>query len=234
MRFARYIDLSKAPASPPARDWAHPHDAPAWGMFLNDRLGDCTCAAIGHALQAQAANTGKPLAIAGADIIRLYQDVGNYDPKRPETDQGAEMLDVLTEMRAVGLCGHRFGAFVALEPSNRDHMEAALNLTGWTYVGADLPLATLDQTVWDVGFGPRYVPNSRGPHAMAKLAYDREFDIYVTWAGLKVATRRWSERYTTEAWACIDEQWIDDTTMLSPSGFDLQTLMRDLVEIDRT
>lgn len=233
LQFARYVSLQDVPASPPARDWAHPHDAPAFGMFANDRLGDCTCAAIGHYLQAQSAITGLPLTIAGADVIRLYRDVAGYDPQRPETDQGAEMLDVLTEMRAVGLCSHRFGAFVAVDPANREHMEAALNLTGWVYCGVDLPLATFDQTVWDVGIGPRYEPNSRGPHAMAKLSYDRSFDIYVTWGGLKVATRKWSERYTSEAWAALDEQWIDDTTMLSPSGFNLRQLMRDLVEIDR-
>lgn len=202
-------------------------------MFSNDSLGDCTCAAIGHFLQAQSANTGKPLKITGGDVIRLYQDVGNYDPKRPETDQGAEMLDVLTEMRAVGLCGHRFGAFVQVDPANDEHMEATVNLTGWAYVGVDLPLATFDQTVWDVGIGPRYEPNSRGPHAMAKLAYDRDFDVYITWGGPRVTTRRWSRKYTSEAWAALDAQLIDDTTLLSPSGFNLEQLMRDLVEIDR-
>jgi len=110
LSFARYVSMRALPAAPPARDWAHPLTSPGWGMFSNDRLGDCTCAAVGHYLQAMAANTGRPLSIAGADVIKMYSAVAGYDPERPDTDQGAEMLDVLRYMRSTGLCGYRFGA----------------------------------------------------------------------------------------------------------------------------
>lgn len=237
LRFAKYVDPQQIQASPPARDWSHPLHAPAWGMFGNDRLGDCTCASIGHALQAIAANTDRPLAISGADVIKMYQAVGHYLPSHPETDQGAEMIDVLRYMRSTGLCGHRFGAFVSVDPMNQAHVEAALNLCGWVYVGADLPRAAQDQTVWDVAPPNRYTDDYRrntwGPHAMAMLALDRTHAVMVTWGGLKITTRPWIPSFVSEMWAVFDPSWIDDSSMLSPSGFNLAALMTDLVEIDR-
>lgn len=233
-RFARYVDLDKLPGAPSKRDWTHPVDSPAWGMFSNDRLGNCTCAAQGHYLQAQSANTGRPLTILGADIIQLYRDVSGYDPKRPETDQGAEMRDVLTEMRAVGLCRHRIGAFAAVDPQDRDHVEAAVNSFGGLFAGLDMPAAWRDATNWDIGDrSARWEPNSWGPHAVEIVGYDHIGLTCITWSVPKLITWEAFQRYCSEAWVEIDPQWIDDTTMLSPSGFDLEQLMRDLVEIDR-
>lgn len=211
--------------------------APAWGMFANDRLGNCTCAAIGHFLQAQSANTGRPLVLSGADVIQLYRIVGGYDPARPETDQGAEMLDVLRHMRSVGWCGYRFGAYVQVDTFNRSHVEAAINLTGGLYTGLDLPAAWQESTYWDIApIGKRtaaYDRNTWGPHAVEILAYDRLGLVCVTWGVLKYLTWDALRMYTGEAWAAVDSQWFDDTSMLSPSGFNLERLMRDLVEIDR-
>jgi len=238
LRFAKYVDARQLPAAPPARDWTHLERAPRWGLFRNDTIGDCTCAAIGHALQAQAANNHRPITISDTDVVRLYSRVTGYDPRWPETDQGAEMLDVLTEMRnGVGLAGQRIGAFASVDPLDRNHVEAAVNLLGWCYVGADLPLAAQDQTVWDVapthGYTAAYVPNSWGGHAMAMLGYDRTHVVLLTWGQVKIATREWFSTYVSEAWAAIGQLWLDDTSMLSPSGFALPDLMADLVEIDR-
>jgi hypothetical protein len=234
---SRYVNLRSLPGAPPKRDWTHPEHAPAWGLFANDRLGDCTCAAIGHYLQAQSANTGRPLTITGGDVIKMYSTVAGYDPERPETDQGAQMLDVLRYMRSTGLCGHRFGAYVSVDPLSRSYVESAINLTGGLYVGLDLPAAWRSATIWDVpsigDHSTTWEPNTWGPHAVEIMGYDRLGLICVTWGVLKVITWEAFRRYCSEAWTAIDPQWIDDTSMISPSGFDLVTLMRDLVEIDR-
>ena len=189
--------------------------------------------------QAQAANNDRDFVVTDDRVIDLYADVSGYDRSRPETDQGAEMIDVLKEMRnGAGLAGQRIGAFAAVDPLNREHVDAAVNLCGWLFVGVDLPIATETQTVWDAAplgqeFDFRYRPNSRGPHAMAMLGYDALHVIFVTWGGVKVATRRWFHAYCSEAWAVVDSLWFDDTSMLTPSGFNLSQLMSDLVEIDR-
>lgn len=236
-RFSKFVDVNKLAGAPSKRDWAHPINAPAFGMFANDRLGNCTCASQGHYLQAMAANTGRPLAITGGDVIKMYQAIGGYDPARPETDQGAEMLDAMRYMRSTGLCGYRFGAYFSVDPLLSAHVEAAVNSFGGLSVGLDMPAAWRDSTTWDVAQpGDRslsWEPNSWGPHAAQVVAYDPIGLTVVTWSVLKLLTWEALRQYCSEAWAAIDSQWIDDTTMLTPSGFDLEQLMRDLVEIDR-
>jgi len=238
-RFASYLDVGNLPGIPSARDWTHPTHAPKWGMFANSDIGDCTCAAIGHLFQAQAANTGKSITITDRDVLRLYSrpDVGGYDPTRPETDNGAEMLDVLRAMRRDGMAGQRIGAYVAVDALSRTHVEAAISLLGGLYVGLDLPLAWRDATTWDVapvrGYTSDYKPNSWGGHAATVLHYDRLGLWLVTWGELKFITWEALRTYASEAWAIVNSLWIDDTSMLAPSGFALADLMLDLVEIDR-
>jgi len=239
LKFATYFGRSVLAATgrnaPPARDWTHPTHAPAWRSWRNDVIGDCTCAAIAHLFQAQSANTGRLLDLDDADVVGLYERVGHYNPARPETDQGAQMIDVLRAMREVGMGGQRISAFAALDPMNRWHIDAALNLFGGIYVGVDLPIAAQTQTVWDVAPVGRhdrgYDPGSWGPHAMAMLAYDRSSVAFITWGQVKIATHEWFKTYCSEAWALIDPLWVDDG--LTPSGFDLARLRSDLVDIHR-
>lgn len=206
-------------------------------MFRNDIVGDCTAASIGHLFQAQAAATGRHLTITDTDVVGLYARTGGYDAAVPGSDTGAEMLDVLTEMRnGTGLAGQRIGAFASIDPQSRTMVEAALNMFGGIYVGVDLPLAAQEQTVWDVapagGYTDSYKPLSWGGHAMAMLAYERTHATFVTWGGLKVATREWLATYCSEAWVIVDALWIDQSG-LSPSGFNIGLLMADLAAIDR-
>ena len=231
----RYLAPNALPAAPPSRDWPHPATAPAWGLYRNSELGDCTCAAIGHMLQAAAANTGRPPPpITDADVVALYRQAGGYDPARPETDQGAQMIDVLRLMRDGGLAGRKIGAFAALDPASRVQVEAAVNLFGAAYVGVDLPIAAQTQTVWDVSpagrYDASYQPGSWGGHAMALLGYDRTHVTFVTWAAVKVATVEWFMTYCGEAWAVIDPLWIGDAG-LAPSGFNAELLAADLAQI---
>lgn len=232
LRFARYVAPSvHAPAAPAARDWTHPDVAPPWGLFRNDQLGDCTCASIGHMLQAAAANTGRPApAIGDADVVALYERAGDYDPARPDTDRGAQMLDVLRLLRTDGLAGVQIGAFASVDPHDRGEIEAVVNLTGCAYVGVDLPRAAQTQTVWDVGQGPAFEPGSWGGHAMALLGYDQAHVIFVTWGAIKVATFEWFATYASEAWAMIDPLWLR-ADGLTPSGFDAAALRQDLAAL---
>lgn len=236
LTLAPYLDGLRLPAAPPARNWARSVNAPpSWGMFANDVLGTCSCASIAHLFAAQAANTGNRLAIGDADVVALYERVGHYDPTRPETDQGAQMLDVLRALREVGMAGQRISAFAAIEVQNRWQLEIAVNLFGGVYVGADLPVSVRHQLIWDVA-GPgqydlSYVPNSWGPHAMALLGYDQRNVTLISHGEIRVATLAWYRSYVTEAWALIDPLWVDQG--LAPSGFRLQQLRSDLVDIHR-
>lgn len=220
-----YLHHDKLPAAPAQRDWTHA--APSWGMFRNSDVGDCTCAARAHLLQSEAANTGRQIAITDTDVIAAYSAVTGYDPAKPETDNGAQMIDVLRYERNVGIAGHKIGAFVKVDHTKREQMDAAINLFGGIYVGVDLPMAAQAQTVWDVGSGPAFQAGSWGGHAIAVLGYDAGHAIAVTWGAIKVMTAAWLDTYASEAWASVDQLWISDSGN-APSGFDAAALARDL------
>ncbi len=231
LQLAAYLDARAIPAPPPARDWTHAA-SPRWGLMANDRLGDCTCAAAGHLIQTWTANNGAEVTPSDADIVKAYEAVGHYNPAYPDTDQGAVELDVLNYWRSSGIAGHKIGAFVAVSPGNKTHVEAAINLFGGVYIGAALPLSAQHQTVWDVAEGPDAKAGSWGGHAMACVGYNRTGVVLITWGAIKVATWAWWEAYTDEAYALLDAEWVD-ASRPAPNGFNLDALRVDLAALKR-
>ena len=60
-----------------------------FGVMLNDRLGDCTCAAVYHARQVWSFNAGgKEITEVDHDVLELYEQACGYNPDVPSSDQG--------------------------------------------------------------------------------------------------------------------------------------------------
>jgi hypothetical protein len=230
LQMANYLQLPQVPA---ARDWTS-KATPGWGMMLNDKLGDCTCAAVGHLTQAWTANEGpKELTLSDADILKAYEAVGHYDPKDPSTDQGAVEMDVLRHWRKSGIGGHKIQAFVALEPRNHLHVSAAVDLFGGAYIGLALPISAQRQTVWSVppgGATGTGAPGSWGGHAVVVEAYDSHGLTCITWGQKKRMTWSFWDAYCDESYAVLSNLWAPEKKV-SPAGFDFVALRADLREV---
>ena len=112
LKMARY--LAPALPAPPARvDYTH--GATDWGMMLNDQLGDCTIAAVGHAIQAWTLNAGSRVDVADSTVQLYYEKWDGYNPADPATDQGGVELDVLNNWRQQGFAGHGLDAYVSID-----------------------------------------------------------------------------------------------------------------------
>lgn len=85
------------------------------GPMLNTELGDCTCAAIGHIIQAWTAEDGAQVILPDSDILAAYEGACGYNPADPMTDQGGVELDVLNYWRKAGVGGHRIAAYMSLQ-----------------------------------------------------------------------------------------------------------------------
>ena len=103
LRLSRYF-TAQLPAPPPSVSYSK--GVTSWGELLNDQLGCCTCAAIGHARQVWNLNTKGTLGnTTDAEVLGIYEKWCGYDPSNPSTDQGGICLDVLNDYKAQGFAG---------------------------------------------------------------------------------------------------------------------------------
>lgn len=204
------------------------------GMMLNDKLGDCTCAAVGHVIQEWTTYAQKkPLVLPDDTIEQLYEAVGGYVPGQPSTDNGAVEVDVLNYWLANPVQGNVLQAYAAVEPGNHNGIKDAVYIFGNAYIGLQLPVSAQTQDVWAVppggAVGPG-APGSWGGHAVPAVGYDARGLTVITWGALKRMTWQFWDAYCDEAYALLSPDWIEATGK-APPGFDLAQLTRDLNEL---
>jgi hypothetical protein len=228
LALARYLTPS-LPPPPPSADWTK--GVNDWGMMLNDTLGDCTIAGVGHAVQVFSANTGSEITIPDATIQNYYQQWDGYVPGNPATDNGGVELDVLNDWQKQGFAGHVLTAFADPNPANLDEVRQSIALFGGVYIGLSLPLTAQTQDVWDVGRrgGANAAPGSWGGHCVFVPKYDEKSFTCITWGQLKTMTIAFWNKYCDEAHTLLAQDWL--TAKGAPSGFDQAQLQADLQAI---
>lgn len=216
---------------PVAKDWTGKLDVPHLGMMLNDRLGDCTCAAMGHLEQVWSANNGTEVTVTDADVETAYEGACGYKPDDPDSDQGGVELDVLKYWRDTGIANRRITGFVALEPKNHDHMKMSIAEFGGAYLGIALPATAQGQSQWSVvpHSGSEGAPGSWGGHAVCAVAYDQHYITVITWGQLLKMTWQFADKYMDEAYAVLSPEWCGGGR--SPSGFNIVELQNDLSKL---
>jgi hypothetical protein len=219
------------PTPPPSLSWFG--DVTNWGMMLNDTLGNCTCAAIGHGDQVVSLNTPVGL-ITPPDvlILNLYEHACGYVPGDPSTDQGGVIIDVLNYVRKNGL-GHKrkpyphkkkFPLFAYADPSPNStlHIMQSVQTFGIVDIGLQLPVSAQSQVggVWDVVGDPKTDANSQpgswGGHSVIVAAYDSVGPTCITWGQLQKMTWAFWNTYCDESHALLFNFWLDHFTTAWP------------------
>lgn len=212
----------------------------SWPMYMNgpdpanppaspDGIGDCTCAAAGHMVQAWTAFAGTEHTIGDPGVLKAYEAVSGYDPVTGANDNGAQMQDVLAYWKKTGIGGHKVAGYAAMgDPTDLNLMRQVLNTFGTVYIGINCPASAQTQfgQIWE------WEPNSpiEGGHAipLQQVVTDQDGIWHVvTWGALQKATIAFMEHYVEEAWAPVSQDWIDanGTTI---EGLDLTQLLSDM------
>ncbi len=221
----------EAPTVPENVDWLS--RVTVWPMYLNDRIGDCTCATAGHMIQnITAYGEGTEETITDNDVLTAYEAVSGYNPYTGENDNGAIVQDVLNYWRKAGIGGHNILAFAEVDYNNKDELHAAVNLFGNIYLGIAFPESGFDQFYngepWDV------VPNSRivGGHAINSGWYDISDGKWkiISWGQVVEMTQAFWDEYVEEAWVVISEEWLDANGR-NPAGIDMDVLGNEFTRI---
>lgn len=227
---AKYLSTSLPPA-PPVCDWTR--GVENFGMLANDRLGDCTCAAIGHLFQILGLNASTEPVITDDEVIELYERACNYNPQDPNSDAGGIEVDVLNYVLKNGFAGHKIDGFTTIDPGNRTNIKDAIWLLGLVYIGLELPTSCESQDFWEIpsqGTTGDGAPGSLGGHAVIVVAYNAKGLCCVTWGGLKWMSWEFFGAYCSEAYSVLSKEWIRASGQ-APSGFDYETLARDMAAL---
>lgn len=225
---ARYV-LEDAPP-PPKVYWEYKIDPSAIGMYGNDTIGDCTCAAVAHYIMLATAHTGKLVTPDPADIIAVYSAISGYDPTTGANDNGAAITDVLAYWQTTGIAGHRILAWAQIDHSNLDSRHRGIWWFGANDVGVQLPAKAESQFAagepWDTSwFGNNIV----GGHCIIETGYGSEGSNFQTWGkGDQKASNAWTKRFVDEAYVVITQDWLNEASGLAPNSLDLDALRADL------
>lgn len=210
-------------------DWAS--TVTAWPMYDNAQIGDCTCAALGHAIQAWTTyGQGETVTLPLDAVLTLYSAVTGFDPRTGANDTGAIEQDVLAFVHNYGIGGHKIRAFAQVDHTNLSEMKLALQHFGTVYVGFQVPESAQQQ--FHAGQPWVVVPGSpiEGGHAVNIQKWDANHVYVVTWGRLQAMTPEFWLTYGDEAWVIITDDWLNENG-LSPEGLNVQALLADFDEL---
>jgi hypothetical protein len=199
----------------------------SFGTMLNNQLGDCTIAGLGHACQIHSGLWGIELTVPDATIEKYYELWDGYDPNatlvdgQNPTDQGGVEVDVLNDWRNSDFDGVKLLAYADPDPGDVLHVKQSIVTFGGVYIGLQLPLSAQTQDIWDVVTGDAGAPGSWGGHCVFCVGYDALGITCITWGQLKKMTWEFWAEYCDESHALYTNLW-------TPPGVDTAAMLADV------
>ena len=222
---------------PPPVNWAE-HMLPDLGMMLNDQLGDCTVAAIGHLLQVWSfIATGTMLTEPDSVVLNAYELIDGYVPGDPSTDQGGMMQHVMRYWLKKGVpmvSGvNRAFAVVEVDPQNDIDVTNAIVDCGAVNIGFNVPAFLMPDngdpppTVWDVT--PGEDDTIIGGHDVIAPGFDANATLNIVSWGSRAykMTKAFRNKYVTEMYAIADPTWMS-ARGTTPGGLTVQQLEQQM------
>jgi hypothetical protein len=207
------------------------------GAMLNDSLGDCTCAAVGHAIQLWSYATkgaGGMITVPDSDIEELYEEAGGYVPGDPSTDNGCVEQTVLSDWLNGPVDGNELAAYVEINVNSVADVFRSIWECGLVYIGMNVPNYIMNSftgagSVWDVD--PSGDNTSAGGHAVIITGYGVNGNMpFISWGEWMEMTPAFWAANVDECYALANADWIASTGN-SPAGLsltDLVALMQSL------
>ncbi|HEY1203449.1 MAG: hypothetical protein ABSH46_16520 [Bryobacteraceae bacterium] len=189
-------------------------------MDGNDTLGDCTIAALAHAVTVYRGLVGSKTILSQQAVVKLYMHLTGG------VDSGMNELDVLNYWRQNAVAGDEILAFASIEPKNHTHVEQAIQLFGGVYLGFQVQQDCIQEfdahQPWTPG------PLTNDGHAVFAAAYDQTGVTVLTWGNTQQATWAWWDECVDEAYVLLPPEAKDKG--FAP-GFDIAQLQADFAAV---
>ena len=227
LRFKSYATAALA-APPPsfevlARVYDKLHASDPTKLFPmdgNDTLGDCTIAALAHAVTIYRGLIGQKDIMAKNAIVKLYMHLTGG------VDSGLNELDVLNYWRQHSVAKDKILAYISIDPKNHTHVQQAIQLFGGVYLGFQVQQNCIQEfdarQPWTPG------PLTQDGHAVFAVGYDPKTVTVLTWGNTQQATWAWWDECVDEAYAILPPEAAKPG--FAP-GFDMAQLQADLADV---
>lgn len=221
--------LVELPPIPDTVDLTKPW--PSLYLGYNDSVSDCGVAGLANGLSTQARREGREAAFAGrSDINEAIRSL--YFEYTGGPDEGVVLIDFLhwVRDRPDGFLGEKIGEPIAVDPQDWDQVALALGYGYGLYVGAQMTQASVSQdpgSFFRTDVGDQAIA---GGHCMYSAgcikagSFDQPNYQLDSWGMPWYATQSW--------WAHVDEAYILVDLSRPPSGFNLDTLRADIVQVN--
>jgi hypothetical protein len=238
-RLSQFMEHARLKAAPATQvDYSAKAMSSLRRMYKNDALGICCVAMTDHQIGVMTANDATEVQASDTEAVADYHHVCGPG------DNGCIVVDIMQAWQSQGymLNGkrHKIDGYVAVDWTNRNLFQTAVQLFGTVSLAAMLPSGwTTTNTVWDDRSGGQV-----GGHCFPALGYGADLAdangkkfgqdgvLISTWAGLVLITwaaflsRRWLE----EAYVPLSPDWYNDD-QLTPGGVSVQRLHEALDKI---
>jgi hypothetical protein len=189
-------------------------------MDGNDRYGDCTIAAVAHAVTVFQGIIGRKTIWSQASVEKLYFHLSGG------VDSGLSELDVLNYWQSHTAAGDRILAYAKIDVKNHTHVKQAMQLFGGVYLGFQVQKNCVEDfnahKPWTPG------PLTNDGHAVFAVGYDAKQLTVLTWGNTQKATWSWWDECVDEAYAILPPE--AKKKDFDP-GFSFDQLKADLAEV---
>jgi len=192
-------------------------------MDGNDTLGDCTIAALAHAITVYRGVLGLEQIPTTQNVIKLYMHLTGG------VDSGLAELDVLNYWRKHKVSGDKILAYASIDVKNHIHIQQAIQLFNGVYLGFQVQQNCVEQFNAHQPWTP--APLTKDGHAVFAIAYDATGLTVLTWGNIQKATWAWWDECVDEAYAILPPE--AKKSDFAP-GFNFDQLKADLEAVATT
>lgn len=240
-----YLGTALPPA--PDCDYAAAAGEALGQIYLNQDLGDCVIACMGHLFGVLRENAGGNRSIfSDGEIINEYSKCCGYIPGDPDSDQGCDLQQTLSQILSSGFKGHRksngekvrmshrIAGWLQVDGTNKEEVRQAVYLFENLVFGMELPDAWIEPFpsvsgfTWDVAGRP----DPENGHCVCGVGSNSTGIGISTWAMVGIMTYAAIAEYTAprhggELYVVLSEDSINRAKGLTPNGFDFAALEKD-------
>lgn len=233
-----YLTGAELPKAPPTVNWMT--KVPSWPMYLNDTIGDCTCAGMCHSLGAMSYYAdGSEVLFADNAVLDMYSAISGYNPVTGANDNGASLAQVCKYMVKEGIADtsgrrHLLAGWAEIEDyTDTELLKQVLYTFGSVYLAFNLPQSAEQQFEEGEPWAPVEGSPIVGGHCVVlqySTAYGYDDESIITWGAEQKMDIAFLDEYCTEAIALVTADWVD-ANGTSPSGLKLAQLLDDADEL---